>query len=164
MTFPIAKAKIKSMISGIDHIGHLDHMYQRPAIEPKALQRWHACVEARSPAGLDQLLAEDVIFHSPVVYTPQHGKPLVTLYLAAALQVLGNDSFRYTKQIVQHTAAMLEFESIIEGVTVNGVDIIVWNDQDQIIEFKVMIRPLKAVNLLHQHMATMLESLKKTRD
>lgn len=129
-------------------------------MEPKALRRWHACATARSPALLDELLADDAVFHSPVVHTPQRGKALVALYLAGALQVLGNGSFRYTKQIVQGNAAVLEFECTIDEVRINGVDIITWNADDKVTEFKVMIRPLKAINLVHQRMGAMLERLK----
>lgn len=129
-------------------------------MEPMALQRWHACVTARSPAMLDQLLADDAVFHSPVVHTPQRGKALVALYLAGAMQVLGNGSFRYTKQVVEGNVAVLEFECTIDETMINGVDIIGWNAEDLVTEFKVMIRPLKAINLVHQRMAAMLERLK----
>ena len=94
-----------------------------------------------------------------MVHAPQRGKALVTLYLTGAMHVLGNDSFRYTKQVVQGNQAVLEFESVVDGITINGVDIITWNAEDRITEFKVMVRPLKAMNLLHQRMAAMLERL-----
>ncbi len=80
------------------------------------------------------------------------------MYLAAAFQVLCNPTFRYVREIVGSTDAMLEFETEIEGVSVNGVDIIKWNEAGQIVEFKVMLRPLKAINLIHQHMAAMLQA------
>jgi hypothetical protein len=121
-----------------------------------ALQLWHACVEERSPAGLDRLLAQEVVFHSPVVHTPQRGKELTKAYLSAALHVLGNESFHYTKEVVQGGTAILEFETVVDGVTINGVDIISWNEDEQVTEFKVMVRPLKAINLLQQQMAAML--------
>lgn len=124
------------------------------------LDLWHACIRQRSPAVLDQLLAEEVVFHSPVVHTPQRGKAVTTLYLTGALHVLVNDSFHYTKEVLGDRVAVLEFETVIDGITVNGVDIISWNEQGKLIEFKVMVRPLKAINLLHQRMAAMLEALK----
>lgn len=124
------------------------------------LDLWHACIEQRSPAVLHQLLTDDVVFHSPVVHTPQRGKDVTTLYLTGALHVLVNDSFRYVKEVVGDRVAVLEFETIVDGVTMNGVDIISWNDHGKVIEFKVMVRPLKAINLLHQRMAAMLEALK----
>ena len=87
---------------------------------------------------------------------PQVGKPITTQYLAAALHVFGNDSFRYVREVVGEHDAVLEFMVEIEGISVNGVDMIKWNDAGQIVEFKVMLRPLKAVNLIHQKMAAML--------
>ena len=102
------------------------------------------------------LLADDVVFYSPIVHTPQVGKPITTQYLAAALHVFGNDTFRYVREVVGEHDAVLEFMVEMEGISVNGVDMIKWNDAGQIVEFKVMLRPLKAVNLIHQKMAAML--------
>lgn len=119
---------------------------------------WHRLVEERKPEGLDSLLDDDVVFVSPVVHTPQRGKRLATMYLAAAFQVFFNPTFRYVREIVGASDAMLEFETEIDGVLVNGVDIIKWNDAGRILEFKVMIRPLKAINLIHQRMAAMLQA------
>ena len=121
-----------------------------------AIQAWHGLVEAHDPSGLDDLLADDVVFISPVMHTPQHGKAIAKAYLSAAFQVFFNPSFRYVREIVGPSDAMLEFETEIDGVLVNGVDIIKWNDAQQIIEFKVMLRPLKAVNLIHERMGAML--------
>jgi hypothetical protein len=84
------------------------------------------------------------------------GKVLTKAYLTAALRALGNESFRYTKEIVQGTTAVLEFETVVEGITINGVDIITWNSDEQIVEFKVMIRPLKAISLIRQFMGALL--------
>lgn len=119
---------------------------------------WHRLVEERNPRGLDALLDANAVFLSPVVHTPQRGRKLVAMYLAAAFQVLCNPTFRYVREIVGSTDAMLEFETEIEGVSVNGVDIIKWNEAGQVVEFKVMLRPLKAINLIHQHMAAMLQA------
>ncbi len=121
-----------------------------------ALTAWHQIVADRSPRGLAALLADDVVFYSPIVHTPQVGKPITTQYLAAALHVFGNDTFRYVREVVGEHDAVLEFMVEIEGISVNGVDMIKWNDAGQIVEFKVMLRPLKAVNLIHQKMAAML--------
>ena len=104
-----------------------------------------------------ELLAADAVFHSPVVHTPQRGKTLTHAYLAAAFQVFFNPSFRYVREVVDGQNAVLEFEVEIEGIAVNGVDMITWNDDNQITEFKVMLRPLKAINLIHQKMAQMLQ-------
>ncbi len=125
---------------------------------PHPIERWHALVETQDLSGLDDLLAEDAVFLSPVVHAPQHGKAVTKAYLAAALQVFFNPSFRYVREIVGPNDAMLEFETTIEGVLVNGVDIIRWDASNRIVEFKVMVRPLKAINLIHQRMAALLTS------
>ena len=122
-----------------------------------ALHTWHEVARTRNVAGLDALLADEVVFHSPVVHTPQVGKQLTRLYLAAAFQVFFNESFRYVREIAGPRDAALEFQVEIDGIAVNGIDLIKWNDADRIVEFKVMIRPLKAINLIHQKMASMLQ-------
>jgi hypothetical protein len=121
------------------------------------LHTWHEVARTRNVAGLDALLADDVVFHSPVVHTPQVGKKVTALYLGAAFQVFFNESFRYVREIAGPRDAALEFQVEIEGIAVNGIDLIKWNDAGQIVEFKVMIRPLKAINLIHQKMAAMLQ-------
>lgn len=120
------------------------------------LHIWHRLVCAHDPSGLHGLLADDVVFYSPVVHTPQRGRALTTMYLTAAFEVFFNPTFRYVREIIGPSNAMLEFETAIDGVLVNGVDIIAWNDHGQIVEFKVMIRPLKAIQLIHQRMASLL--------
>jgi hypothetical protein len=122
------------------------------------LETWHRLVRTQDPSGLDALLADDAVFHSPVVHTPQRGKKLAAWYLSAAFHVFFNPTFRYVREIVGASDAMLEFETEIDGVLVNGVDLIKWNSAGQITEFKVMLRPLKAINLIHQRMAAMLQS------
>jgi hypothetical protein len=122
------------------------------------LVAWHRLVRTRDPAGLHTLLAEDAVFCSPVVHTPQRGKRLAASYLSAAFHVFFNPTFRYVREIVGPADAMLEFETEVDGVLVNGVDLIKWDDAGHIIEFKVMLRPLKAINVIHQRMAAMLQS------
>jgi len=117
---------------------------------------WHALLEARDFARLDELLADDAIFHSPVVHTPQRGKALVTMYLQAAAQVLLESDFHYVREIVGPRDAVLEFTATIDGIHINGIDMIHWDDAGRIDDFKVMVRPLKAVNLLHAMMAALL--------
>jgi hypothetical protein len=121
--------------------------------------RWHQILERRDPKDLDGFLADDVVFLSPIVHTPQRGKALTTLYLTGAFHVFFNDTFRYVREIVGPRDAMLEFETMIDGITVNGVDILRWNDEGKVTEFKVLIRPLKAIQLVHQRMASMLQTL-----
>jgi hypothetical protein len=125
---------------------------------PNALTRWHDLVRSRDPRALAALLADDVVFHSPVVHTPQAGKAVTTQYLAAALRVFFNDSFRYVREVASERDAVLEFEVEIDGIHVNGVDMIAWNAAGRITSFKVMIRPLKAINLIHQKMGAMLQA------
>ena len=127
-------------------------------MHPIALETWHRLVRTKDPSGLPALLAEDAVFHSPVVHTPQRGRKLAAGYLAAAFQVFFHPSFRYVREIVGDTDAMLEFETEVDGIQVNGVDIIRWNDAGQITDFKVMLRPLKAINVIHQRMAEMLQA------
>jgi ketosteroid isomerase-like protein len=119
---------------------------------------WQRIVEKHDAQALDALLAEDVVFHSPVVHTPQVGKPITQKYLAAAFQVFFNESFRYVRELRGDRDAVLEFEVTLQGIAVNGVDMIKWNDAGKITEFKVMLRPLKAVNLIHQKMGEMLQA------
>lgn len=120
------------------------------------LATWHHLVQHNDASGLADLLAEDAVFHSPVVHTPQVGRAKTAGYLQAAFQVFFNSGFRYVRQVVGEREAVLEFETVIDGVTVNGVDLIRWRDDGRIVDFKVMLRPLKAVNIVHQKMAARL--------
>lgn len=123
------------------------------------VSRWHVFLESGDLSKLDELLAPEVVFHSPIVHTPQRGKALATMYLTGAFQLLRPAKFKYVREVVAGDDAMLEFTAEIDGIVINGVDMIHWNAAGQIDDFKVMIRPLKAVNLLHAQMARMLEQL-----
>ncbi len=136
------------------------------------VEEWHAYLRGELPGGLDGLLDDDVVFYSPIVYTPQKGKAITALYLQAAGQTLPGDqkagksgggdpprAFHYTKSVLAGDTAVLEFETTIGGKYVNGVDIIRCNDEGRIVEFRVMIRPLQAINLVHQQMAAVLERM-----
>lgn len=123
------------------------------------LARWHAIVAGGEPDGLPEILTEDCVFLSPVVHSPQAGRDLTVLYLSGAMAVF-NDSFRYTKEVVTNTYAVLEFECTVDDILINGVDIMTFADDGRISEFRVMVRPLKAMQLLHQKMASMLERLR----
>ena len=120
------------------------------------LDAWHQMIEERNAGALDEVLADDAVFHSPVVHTPQEGKALTKMYLTAAIMVLGNSNFSYVREVIGESDAVLEFTAEINGIQINGVDMIHWNADGKIDDFKVMVRPLKAVNLLHQLMAQML--------
>ena len=127
----------------------------------KGLKRWHEVVSSgSSPAALAAIIREDAVFHSPVVHSPQTGRALVVAYLAAAGQTLGNDSFTYVRELVDGDNAMLEFTTEMDGIHVNGVDIIRFDEEGLIADFKVMVRPLKAVNKVWEQMAAMLERQK----
>lgn len=124
----------------------------------QTLETWHRLVRTQDSGGLGALLSDDVVFHSPLMHSPQRGRKLSAMYLGAAFRVFCNPTFRYIREIVGESDAMLEFETEIDGILVNGVDIIRWNAAGQIVDFKVMLRPLKAINVIHQKMAAMLQS------
>lgn len=124
---------------------------------------WHRIVETRARDELNRWLADDAVFHSPIVHTPQRGKALVMAYLSAALDVLASEHFHYVREIVGPHDALLEFETVIDGIAVNGIDLIRWNDEGRAIDFKVMVRPLKAIQIVHQRMAAKLESMLAAR-
>ena len=126
----------------------------------QSIETWHHLINQHDDTMLHNLLHDDVVFHSPVVFTPQRGKFLTFMYLKAASHVLGGDSFRYSKEVVSGQHAMLEFETMIDDTKVNGIDIITFDEMGKIIEFKVMVRPLQAVNKIHQKMGEMLEAMK----
>ncbi len=121
------------------------------------IEIWHELVKRHDPRGLDALLADEAVFYSPVVHTPQVGKAITRKYLEAAFHVFFNESFHYVREVAQGRDAVLEFELELDGIRVNGVDMIKWNEAGKITDFKVMLRPLKAVNLIHQKMAAMLQ-------
>lgn len=127
----------------------------------KGLKRWHEVIEGGSePAALTNIMREDAVFHSPVVHTPQKGRPIVVAYLSAAGQTLGNDSFQYLREVVDGNTAVLEFQTEMEGIQVNGIDMITFDDEGLITDFKVMVRPLKAVNKVWEMMGAQLERMK----
>jgi len=127
----------------------------------KGLKRWHEVIEGGSePAALTNIMREDAVFHSPVVHTPQKGRPIVVAYLTAAGQTLGNDSFQYLREVVDGNTAVLEFQTEMDGIQVNGIDMITFDDEGLITDFKVMVRPLKAVNKVWEMMGAQLEFMK----
>lgn len=126
------------------------------------LERWHSVIKNGSkPADLAAIVREDAVFHSPVVHTPQKGRDIVVAYLAAAGQTIGNDSFSYVRELVDGNEALLEFTTQMDGIHVNGIDLIRFDNDGKIADFKVMIRPLKAVNKVWEQMAEMLEKMKE---
>jgi len=128
-----------------------------PIVMPRPIEQWHQVVKSRDAVALKDLLAEDVVFVSPVVHTPQAGRPITMAYLHAAMQVLNNPSFRYLNQWFGPESAVLEFECVVDDISVNGIDMIHWNADGRIDHFKVMVRPLKAMNKLHEMMGRELQ-------
>ena len=127
----------------------------------RGLKAWHDVIEGgNSPKALAAIIHEDAVFHSPVVHTPQKGRTITIAYLSAAGKTLGNPSFRYLREIVDGHTAVLEFETEMEGIAVNGVDVITFDDTGQITDFKVMVRPFKAVNKVWEMMGRQLEKTK----
>jgi hypothetical protein len=130
---------------------------------PAALAAWHALVAARNEPGfdaaaqLDVLLAEDVVFRSPAIFKPQHGKDLAAMYLGAAIVVLG-PTLTYVDEWISDTGAVLEFEAELAGRLVHGIDMMRWNDAGQLTSFTVMVRPFSALQSLMEHMVAQLPS------
>ena len=124
------------------------------------ITKWHEVVSTKNYQLLEEILDDNVIFYSPVVFTPQKGKEVTKIYLSAAAEVFEGNSFSYVKELIKDNEAALEFELELDEIKVNGVDLITWNHEKKITEFKVFIRPLQAVNALHQKMGAMLESAK----
>jgi len=120
--------------------------------QPAAVRAWHAVVQSGDPAGLDDLLADDVVFRSPAVFKPQEGKAVTTRYLTSAMAVLG-PSLRYVGEWHGDTSAVLEFEADLDGVYVQGVDMLRWNGADQLTGFTVLVRPMRGLNKLIELMA-----------
>ncbi|HJX99293.1 MAG TPA: nuclear transport factor 2 family protein, partial [Streptosporangiaceae bacterium] len=117
------------------------------AEQPPAVKAWHAVVDSGDPALLDGLLADDVVFRSPAVFTPQEGKAVTTHYLSSAIAVLG-PSLRYVGQWHDQSSAVLEFEAELDGAYVQGVDMLRWNDDSRLVNFTVLVRPLRGLQKL----------------
>ena len=123
----------------------------------KTIENWHQLIKTGDPEQLNDLLADEVVFHSPVMHKPQAGKPLVKMYLTAAFHVLLPNQFKYLRQVLDGNQAVLEFQAEIDGLMINGVDMIECNDIGQITDFKVMLRPLKALSLVQEKMFELLK-------
>ena len=122
------------------------------------VKHWHKVSSSGSKVeDLTTILHEDVVFHSPVVHTPQEGRAITTAYLSAAGKTLGNESFEYVREVVEGPTAILEFKTEMDGILVNGVDIITFDEDGKITDFKVMVRPLQAVNKVWDMMGAQLK-------
>ena len=124
---------------------------------PPVITRWIAIIESGRTDDLQALLADDAVFFSPAVFTPQEGREKTAMYLKAAAKVFGDSDFHYVEQWYEERSAILEFATTIDGIYVNGIDMIHWNDDEQIVSFKVMLRPLKALQTIIPAMAELLQ-------
>jgi hypothetical protein len=122
---------------------------------PSAVRSWHAVVESQDAGVLDEMLADDVVFRSPAVFAPLQGKALTALYLSSAMVVLGS-SLRYVHEWHDESSAVLEFEAEVDGVYVHGVDMLRWNDEDKLVSFTVMVRPMRGLQKLIELMGRQL--------
>jgi SnoaL-like domain len=125
---------------------------------PSVIQRWIDIIDTGRTDEVETLLAENAVFYSPAVFTPQEGRAITLAYLSAAVKVLGDSDFRYVGKWFADRSAVLEFVADLDGIHVNGVDVIHWNDDDEIVEFKVMLRPLKALQAVMPAMAELLQN------
>lgn len=123
---------------------------------PAPVLAWHDVVRTRDLGRLADLLADDVVFRSPAVHTPQEGKAVTTAYLTAALEVLG-PGLTYHRQLVGEDSAMLEFTTEVGGKQVHGIDLLRWDANDRLVEFTVMVRPLQGLTALVQAMGEVLQ-------
>ena len=123
------------------------------------IQQWHELLRSGDPSKLPELLSDSVVFHSPVLHAPQIGRDLTEMYLLAALQGLYNDSFHYVRKVVGDNDAALEFVVEHDGIVINGVDLIRWDEQQKITDFKVMIRPYRAIDKVREIMLEALASI-----
>ena len=123
------------------------------------INKWHEVVDADDLNALDSIIADDAVFSSPVVFTPMEGKEITMMYLHAAGQSFNMQKFKYTKEIHDGMNSVLEFETYIDDISVNGIDMIEWNKEGKISNFKVMIGPFKAVQKVQEKMVEALESL-----
>lgn len=124
---------------------------------PPVIARWIAIIENGRTDDLEALLADDAVFFSPAVFTPQEGRDKTAMYLKAAAKVFGNSDFHYVEQWYEERSAILEFAATVDGIYVNGIDMIHWNGDEQIVSFKVMLRPLKALQTIIPAMAELLQ-------
>jgi hypothetical protein len=123
---------------------------------PPVIERWLHVIESGETAQLDDMLAEDAVFYSPAVFAPQHGRATATAYLRAAEQMFSGTNFHYVEKWFGDRSAVLHFAAEVNGLSVEGIDMIHWNDDGKITSVKVMIRPFKALQGVIAHMAALL--------
>ena len=127
----------------------------------KMLNKWHTMIKSKQVDQVSTLLADNVTLFSPVIHSPIQGKKMVSMYLTAAFHTFLNGTFNYNREFSGDNSAVLEFSLNIQGIEINGIDMITWNDESKITEFKVMIRPYKALNMINDQMTAMLATLQQ---
>lgn len=125
-----------------------------------AIEHWHKILKSGDPNGLDDLIADECMFWSPAIHKPQEGKAMTKFYLSGAFHVLVPNNFHYVREVIGEQDAVLEFKAEIDGITINGVDMITWNEDNKITDFKVMIRPYSGLEKLKEKMAELLAKMK----
>lgn len=125
------------------------------------LEKWHQGLKSQDQNFLDDILDDECVFTSPIVFKPIEGKEMSKLYLMGAGQTFDMQRFDYVRELVDGLDCVLEFETYIGNISVNGVDIIRWNENGKIVDFKVMIRPLQAIHALQTKMSEALIALKQ---
>ena len=123
------------------------------------IKKWHKVIETDNLELLNDIIADNAIFSSPVVFKPMEGKEITMMYLNAAGESFNMEKFEYTKEIHDGMNSVLEFETYIDEISVNGVDMIEWKEDGKISNFKVMIRPYKAVQKVQEKMIEALDNL-----
>lgn len=125
---------------------------------PAVVQRWLDLIDGDHGGDVAILLAPDAVFYSPAVFTPQEGRETTAAYLNAAAKLFGGKGFRYINHWYTDRSAVLEFVADLDGISVNGIDMIEWNDAEEITSFKVMLRPFKALQTVILKMTELLQS------
>lgn len=123
------------------------------------LETWHEFVKHKKHEDLSDFIDNDAVLYSPIVFKPIEGSFMVTMYLMAAAEIIANNNFKYVREVCDDENAMLEFITEIDGISVEGVDMIKFTKEGKLKEIKVMIRPLKAVNIVHQKMGEYLQKM-----
>lgn len=123
------------------------------------VKKWHEIIKNKDTQQLSEILSDEVVFYSPVLFKPQHGKVLTTMYLTGAMHILLNGTFKYINEVHCDSYSVFEFEAVVDQIMINGVDIISWNKEKKINQFKVMIRPYSAINKIKEKMAQLLETM-----
>ncbi len=118
------------------------------------LEKWHKFVETINPEILNEILADDIKFHSPFVWKPKQGKQMTIAILTTVTEVFEN--FRYVREIKDAENCMLEFEANVGDLTLRGVDIIKFDEDGNFVDFEVMIRPANALQALGNEMTKRL--------